>query len=249
MIISHKYKYIFIKTKKTAGTSIESFLAQFCGDNDIIAPHEYLMGQNYTGFFNPLTDFRYYLKVGNNDVFDLMYNLRNGQNGKGGSYTLRRLIGLRKGLQYHQHLPALIVKSRISRDIWDNYFKFCFERNPWDKVLSHYRHKCGELNKNIPFEEFMDDPVYWQWPMNHSLYSDFSGNVMVDYVGYFEDLKDDLRKALEKVGIPMGELPEHRSETINKENYQEFFTNGFEGYAHKISDYYKKEIELHRYIF
>ncbi len=38
MIISHKYKFIFLKTKKTAGTSIEISLSRYCGDKDIITP-------------------------------------------------------------------------------------------------------------------------------------------------------------------------------------------------------------------
>ncbi|UOQ84351.1 hypothetical protein [Gracilibacillus salinarum] len=38
MIISHKHKFIFIKTRKTAGTSIEISLSRYCGDQDIITP-------------------------------------------------------------------------------------------------------------------------------------------------------------------------------------------------------------------
>jgi len=37
MIVSHKYKYIFLKTNKTAGTSVEIALSSYCGDEDIIA--------------------------------------------------------------------------------------------------------------------------------------------------------------------------------------------------------------------
>ena len=36
MILSYKYKFIFIKGRKVAGTSVEYLLAQFCGNNDII---------------------------------------------------------------------------------------------------------------------------------------------------------------------------------------------------------------------
>ena len=36
MIISHRHKFIFVKTKKTAGTSIETLLASVCGEEDVI---------------------------------------------------------------------------------------------------------------------------------------------------------------------------------------------------------------------
>jgi len=38
MIISHKHKFIYIKCRKTAGTSIEMSLSKLCGPQDIITP-------------------------------------------------------------------------------------------------------------------------------------------------------------------------------------------------------------------
>ena len=49
MIISFKYKFIFIKTYKTAGSSIESYLYQFLDTSDVIA---HTVDNNGAGAFN-----------------------------------------------------------------------------------------------------------------------------------------------------------------------------------------------------
>jgi hypothetical protein len=38
MIVSHLHRFIFLKTRKTAGTSIEIALSRHCGPDDIITP-------------------------------------------------------------------------------------------------------------------------------------------------------------------------------------------------------------------
>ena len=56
MIISHKYKFIFIKSAKMAGTSIEVFLSECCGSEDVVTPiGPYVdphRARNYEGFYN-----------------------------------------------------------------------------------------------------------------------------------------------------------------------------------------------------
>lgn len=68
MIISHKFKFIFIKTRKTAGTSIEVYLSGFCDKEDILTPispesdkHE---PRNYGTFYNHVSASEVRSKVG-----------------------------------------------------------------------------------------------------------------------------------------------------------------------------------------
>ena len=36
MIISHRHRFIFVRTEKTAGSSVEQALAEVCGPEDVI---------------------------------------------------------------------------------------------------------------------------------------------------------------------------------------------------------------------
>ena len=46
MILSKKNKFLFIKGRKVASTSVEVFLSSFCGTEDIITPHYFRLSQH-----------------------------------------------------------------------------------------------------------------------------------------------------------------------------------------------------------
>ena len=50
MIISHTHQFIFIKSAKTAGTSIEAALSNSCIENDIVTPlYDYKFNRDENG--------------------------------------------------------------------------------------------------------------------------------------------------------------------------------------------------------
>ncbi len=201
MILSHKYKFIFIKTAKTAGTSIEVFLSKHCGPKDVVTPiappvqgHQ---PRNYEGFINPIPE----MLQRPGKVLPLLQH----------TITSRE--------KFYNHMPASEVKNQVPTGVWNGYFKFCVERNPWDKVLSHY-HTDRSGTK-----------------------------IIVDRILRYENLLPELGEVFSQLNIPFdGTLgtaakSEYRSD---RRPYQEIFN---EEQRKIVEEAFAKEIELHGYRF
>ena len=46
MIISHSHKFIFIKSEKTAGTSVEAALSEYCSGEDVVTSRSMTIRHN-----------------------------------------------------------------------------------------------------------------------------------------------------------------------------------------------------------
>ena len=138
MIISQRHRFIFIKTLKTAGTSLEVYLSDVCGDEDVVTPiYPPVAGhraRNYRGLFNPLPE------------------VAEGR-GRGVRSSARSLW---RGERFRNHLPAYKARARISRRIWEQYTTFCVERNPWDKTLSHYHMVAKREGGGLTLDRYLD---------------------------------------------------------------------------------------------
>jgi len=112
MIICHEKRLIFIKTKKTAGTSFEIALSKFCGKNCVITPIT-PVDEELRRSFGFRTAQNFILSISNS---------------RGDNTTIK----------LYNHIPAAAVRSIVSPAIWRNYRKITIVRNPFDCAISRY---------------------------------------------------------------------------------------------------------------
>ena len=229
MILSHKYRLIFIKTAKTAGTSIEVFLSKHCGPQDIVTPIapplERHQPRNYEGFINPIPE----ILERPGKIFSVLHHT---------------MSSCRK---FYNHMSAREVKNRVPAKVWNGYFKFCVERNPWDKVLSHFHMHAARAGGALSLDEYL---ARARFPINYFRYTDRSGEkLIVDRVVRYENLLAELREVFAYLHIPFdGTLgvaakSDYRAD---RRPYQEVFNDEQRRLIEKA---FAKEIELHRYRF
>jgi len=97
-------------------------------------------------------------------------------------------------------MPAIEVKEFVGKDVWKNYFKFCVERNPWEKFVSFYWMERSRRNDLLTIDEFMhEEKIGLNWP----LYTDpITNKPMVDEVLKYESLNGELGRIFSRLNIP-----------------------------------------------
>lgn len=129
MIISLKQEAIFIKTKKTAGTSFEIAMTKFCGPQCIITPIS-------------TPDERLRQDLG----FGCAQNFKN--------YFWRKQ-GVTTTGEFFNHIPARAVRESVPHDVWNGLKKITIVRNPYDVAISRYYWEGGGRKLNLNFLEYL----------------------------------------------------------------------------------------------
>ena len=214
MIISRKYKFIFMHSRKCAGSSMEVLLNRYLGPDDIQVgswPETLIAG----GRMN---------KRALKDAFGHPSTWYSTLKDLSGSVLRRRELGLSMVInasikrQYRETLgskPSCPIAQSVmlSEPVpWRDYFKFSFVRNPYDFEISVFFWRTKGASGQIEFKEFLErkldsrisDPEglvpfpATNWP----IYS-VNNQVALDYIGRFENLNYDLMAIGERLGISL----------------------------------------------
>ena len=129
--------------------------------------------------------------------------------------------------------------------MWHSYYKFCIERNPWDKVLSYYWMERCRNGGVLDLDEFLTrDQIGINWP----LYTDETlEDPIVDRILRYEQLGEGLATLFNELSIPWTGLLGHRAKgeyRQDRRHYRDVLTRA---QADKIANRFAKEIEWHGY--
>ena len=148
---------------------------------------------------------------------------------KTGSSSIRSIIG-HPG---KPHLNICQIANEIAVEKFDSYFKFGFVRNPWDRAVSLYERKQGlQLKSKMTFDEFIEWMKFSSstciHPVPHRYQLDWfvnpHGDVIVNFIGKFENLQDDWGKVSSRLGINR-ELPKLNVNPEKIRHYTEYYSD------------------------
>ena len=170
------------------------------------------MLQKYYGFKN------YYLRRPDHDIFCM--------NKKKTTKYLNYENRIHGVLNYFKTSPFINKKMNMTQQKWDTYYKFCFIRNPYDRIISGWYH----VNKlNIPFSNYLNlynrcndvEFMHVFMPQVRNIINE-KGKININFIGQFENLEDDFQKVLKNIGVK--DIIHDVKKQMNKREHNPFYT-------------------------
>jgi len=194
MLLSLRYKFLFIHIAKTGGTSVRAALRRYKWKDP------YRIPQFLCSRISSFSNHRLACKIPRHAKAITAYEM------------LPR--------EFYDEL----FKFAFVRNPWDlqvsSYHHIQKER---PHLLQHVVDFEGflkwKLDSARPYHYIIDTSIELQ--SNYLL--DLNGNVIVDFIGRYEHLEADFHEACERIGIKTPELP-HKRQARDRKSYQKYYT-------------------------
>lgn len=183
----HSKRLIFIKTRKTAGTSIEIALSALAEPSDILTPlvesderlRRELVSASAQNYYVPIRRYR--------------------------PRDFARLLVRGRRAALSSHSSAARIRAALGHRVWSSYTKVAVERHPLDRLRSLYWWDTNGQASRPTFDEYVrslpSDRI-----SNYPLYS-LDGSVAVDRLLRYEDLETELADLGELLNLELPPLP------------------------------------------
>jgi len=156
------------------------------------------------------------------------------------------------------HAKAREARQELPAEVFEDYFKFAFVRNPWDWQVSVYHFILREptSSTHAQVKACGSFPDYLEWvvstpspypkgitKLQSEMITDEEGRLLVDFVGRYESLAADFDQIRARLSIEEG-LPH-----VNKsqhQDYREYYNNHT---RQLVAEHFRTDIELFGYSF
>ena len=162
------------------------------------------------------------------------------------------------------HLKAqeYLKYNYISQSMFDSYYKFSFVRNPWSRIVSFYNYR--RYYQLFSFKHFVTKRLknkilekdYWFIGPQYEFIMNHNGDIVVDYIGRFENLQNDFNVICNALGLKDAKLP-HVNKAREASFMQKFLKKSKIHYSEYydeetkeiVENAYKKDIQIFNYSF
>lgn len=152
----------------------------------------------------------------------------------------------------HGHLALRQVRPYVGEEVFADYFKFAFVRNPFDRFVSYCAFVTRDSNvfaqnplavmKQILFGMRPLQHVLF-WPQ-HAFLVDADGRMLADQVGRVEEMQSSYDSICARIGIPTTALGQVNSS--RRGGYREYYDQQL---IDGVADLYRRDLELFGYQF
>ena len=111
-----------------------------------------------------------------------------------------------------QHLLAWQVRQEVGAETFEAFYKFCFVRNPWDRLASQFAYMQERpdlmdfigMSPDTEFKAYLGlirKKEHVQWMPQHCFLLDHDGEMLVDRIGRLENFQTDANDILDQLGL------------------------------------------------
>ena len=168
------------------------------------------------------------------------------------------------------HFTVEQAQKKFGMDTWNEYLTFAFVRNPWDRLVSQYQWRLAKGERDVAKRNFKEW-VTWRWEgwlnwlenprkvirgvpqLGHrdravvltkafdEIYDEKEDKILVDFVGRYENLREDIETLCGKLGVDQDILLPHKHNAKNRPHYTEFYDDET---IEIVRKFYKNDIEV-----
>ena len=159
-------------------------------------------------------------------------------------------LGLHELSDCTTHAKARDIRDQFP-ERWEQYFTFGFVRNPWSWQVSLYfymleneNHWQHDLIRSMSgFDEYIEWRVSEAKVTQSEFFCDREDNVIVDFVGRLESIRDDFRTICDTLGLEAN-LP-HKNSSSHRD-YRDYYTDRT---RRLVANYFREDIDRFGYAF